>query len=448
MMKKLFAFLFVLLCGTAQSAQVVNVEYIHNAIKQKWDITVPYNSELTNPRVVANMKYLLTAVDVANQILGTDTNFGDGEYATLAATDTVATDTAVATLIKKSDYPFVISTTETNSFSFSISAAGKFYVDWGDGNIETIEKSDTTNIKYSHAYSETQTYKIKIGGRATAYNTGTTTATISFSGNKQLAKIGGNLSAIFPTISNKSQPRFYQTFNNCTALGGGIPTNLFADIFGKPTSTMFSGTFANCNKLTGEIPENLFAQLNGEPTFQLFNNTFLNCSGLTGKIPAKLFAGISGAPTQYLFDSTFNGCSGLNGEIPADLFQGISGTPQYGVFYRTFSGCSGLRGAIPENLFSGITGTPAGSMFYYTFFGCKGLTSIPDNLFGNISGTAKTNMFAGTFSGCTGLQGASATINGQYLYNIWPDATEAQIGDMYFNATGLDDYANIPTTWK
>ncbi len=450
-MKRLFAFLFFLFCGVAHSAQVVNVEYIHNAIANRWYISIPYNPELDNPHVAANMKYLLTTIDVANQILngGQLTDYGNGEFATTAAADTIATNNAIENLVKSVDYSFFISTTpDTSSFSFKFSASGTFYVDWGDGIIETIKKSDTTNVTYTHPYVDASSYKIRIGGRATAYSNDAKTAAISFSGNKKVAAINGSLGAIFPTISSKQQPRFYQTFNNCTNMSGNIPAKIFSGISGKPTTTMYTGVFANCTSLTGEIPPDLFGNLSGAPSYQLFNNAFLNCSGLSGRIPSKLFAGLSGSPTEYLFDSTFSGCSGLSGEIPADLFRGISGTPLYGVFYRTFSGCSGLTGPIPENLFSGIYGTPAGSMFYYTFYNCTGLTSIPDNLFGNISGSAKTNMFGGMFSGCIGLGGNSAKINGQYLYDIWPDATETQIGDMYYNATRLNDYTNIPTAWK
>ena len=450
-MKKLILFLFVLLCGTAQSAQVVNVEYIHNAIAEKWGISVPYNPALKNPLVVANMKYLLTTIDVVNEIVNgkKTTDYGNSDFATLQAADTIATIQAIDTLVDGDvEYKFFITTTDITDFSFRISAQGTFFVDWGDTNVQVIQKPNTDNTTYSHTYDISGVYTIRIGGKATGYSNVSKTAAISFAGNKKLALISGSLGTIFPTISSKSQPRFYQTFSNCTMLGGKIPAKLFDGISGKPASTMFVGLFANCGKLTGSIPENLFAGLNGAPSYQLFNNTFLNCSGLTGQIPDKLFAGISGSPTEYLFDSTFSGCSGLSGEIPADLFRGISGTPLYGVFYRTFSGCSGLTGAIPENLFSGIYGAPSGGMFYYTFFGCKGLTSIPENLFGDISGTAKTAMFAGMFSGCAGLQGESAKINGKYLYNIWPDATSTQVDDMYYNATGLDDYADIPSVWK
>lgn len=45
------------------------------------------------------MKYLLTVVDIANEYLNDEktTNYGDGEYATLAAADKIATDTAIDT---------------------------------------------------------------------------------------------------------------------------------------------------------------------------------------------------------------------------------------------------------------------------------------------------------------------------------------------------------------
>jgi hypothetical protein len=47
-----------------------------------------------------------------------------------------------------------------------------------------------------------------------------------------------------------------------------------------------------------------------------------------------------------------------------------------------------------------------------------------------------------------GLTGPSAKINGQYLYEIWPDATATQVRAMYCGATGLSDCADIPSNWK
>ncbi|MBD5400845.1 hypothetical protein HDR61_03835, partial [bacterium] len=67
---------------------------------------------------------------------------------------------------------------------------------------------------------------------------------------------------------------------------------------------------------------------------------------------------------------------------------------------------------------------------------------------GDISGTAQYGMFASMFYGCTSLTGASAKINGKYLYEIWPDATTNRVGSCYSGDTGLDDYADIPAEWQ
>ena len=332
-MKKIFFALIGCISALyAHAAQIANIEYVHKMIEHKWDITVPYNPTLSNVKSMANMKYLLTAIDVANEILNGEktTDYGNGEFATLQVANTTATNQAVETLVRKIDKgPEVTLTTtdDTDSFGFLISAAGKFYVDWGDGTIETITKPDTTDTTYLHDYSTTGEYTIGIGGQATAYNTDEYTAAISFVDYAwQIASIDGSLGAIFGTLSSdtNNQPRF--------------------------------------------------------------NGTFQNAYNMKGSIPSDLFAGISGAPASDMFNSTFSGCSKL--------------------------------------------------------------TSIPENLFGNISGTAQSYMFYNTFYNCTSLTGPSARINGQYLYEIWPDATSSQVSDMYYNATGLSDYSSIPSAWK
>ena len=461
-MKKILLILFgVLFVSGAYSAQIANVEYVHKMIEQTWDITVPYNSALNSVKQIANMKYLLSAIDVANHMLNgsATTDYGNGEFATTQVADTDTVNTAVETLITDNggrNYKFFITTTSnTTSFSFSISAAGEFYVDWGDGTRNKITRTNTQELEYSHNYSTAGTYTIKIGGKATAYNTSTTTAAISFCVNysdtqsKKIASIDGSLGAIFGTLSSdtNNQPSFYQTFYDATNMTGSIPSDLFAGISGAPASSMFSSTFQNCSGLTGAIPDGLFGNLTGAPAEYMFNLTFAGCSGLTGAIPDGLFAGISGEPKLGMFWSTFSSCSGLT-SIPENLFAGISGAPASYMFNNTFSGCRGLTGAIPSDLFAGISGAPAEGMFNSTFFNCSGLTSIPENLFGNISGTAKNYMFYSTFYNCTSLTGPSARINGQYLYEIWPSATSTQVGDMYYNATGLSDYATMPTVWK
>ena len=391
MRKILFALIgcFVAIC--AHAAQVVNVDYVHKLIAQKWDISVPIKTN--NIMAVANMKYLLTAVDVANEILNGEktTDYGNTEFATTQVADTVATIQAVDTLVRKEiEYKFFLTTTpDTSSFEFSISAAGEFVVDWGDGTVETITKPDTTNTTYTHNYATANTYTIGLSGQATAYNTNTSTAAISFDDagfSESIASIDGSLGAIFGTLSSdtNNQPRFYQTFHNA--------------------------------------------------------------SNMTGSIPSDLFAGISGAPASYMFYETFRGCT-LTGAIPDGLFAGISGAPAEGMFYGTFDGCSGLT-SIPVGLFAGISGNGAFIMFLRTFAGCSGLTSIPENLFGNISGTAQNNMFEGMFMDCTSLTGPSARINGKYLYEIWPNLEFQFVYGPYYGCTGLSDYSTMPAVWR
>ena len=435
---------------------------------------------------------------------------------------------------------FITTTPNTTSFSFKISARGSFYIDWGDGNVETFIKNNTTNTTYSHTYTSAGEHKISIGGHVTSYATGATISAINFSSNTNIAKIEGSLGAIFSTIGDGSassqQPRFYNTFYMCTNLAGSIPKDLFTGIKGKPVtymfnntfrgcsglngsipeelfagiegtpaSSMFSGTFWGCRGLEGTIPENLFAKIEGQPASSMFYGTFSGCSGLGGTIPENLFAKIEGKPASSMFYATFNECSKLSGPIPEKLFAKIEGAPASGMFYYTFlkctnidgpipgnifakitgkpaadmfhgtfaqtsvnsaipanlfagidgqpakgmysglfSGCSHLSGAIPNKLFGKIYGAPAANMFYGTFTNCSSLTSIPEDLFGDISGTAATDMFREAFSNCTSLTGPSARINGEYLYNIWPDENNG----CYHYASGLSDFGNIPEGWK
>ncbi len=58
-----------MLAPVARSAEMVNVEYVHNVLNWRWGIDLPYNSALENPGIAANMKYLLTVVDIANEYL-------------------------------------------------------------------------------------------------------------------------------------------------------------------------------------------------------------------------------------------------------------------------------------------------------------------------------------------------------------------------------------------
>ena len=409
-------------------APIINVKYVHDAIRTKWGLNIPYNAGLTNPAAAANMRYVLGMVDRANARFNIETHYGTGPYATSAAANRTTANRAIEKLVDKpSGYPFIATTTpDTTDFDFDLSASGTFYVDWGDGTVDTIEKNDVNKQSFSHTYETAGTYVVKLGGRATGYNQDKEPVVhptsldddavvygapdedynyipvISFAGNEYLAKIEGSLGKIFPTLPGGIQPRFSHTFVRCISLSGTIPGELFSGISGAPVAGMFYGTFSGSEGLTGAIPEKLFAGISGAPATGMFAETFFECLGLTGAIPEKLFAGISGAPAEFMFYGTFAGCGGLTGAIPEKLFASISGAPAPYMFYGTFVGCTGLT-AIPEKLFAGISGAPAVGMFAGTFASCKGLTAIPKNLFGNISGAPADEMFNSTFSGCEGL---------------------------------------------
>ena len=248
------------------------------------------------------------------------------------------------------EFPFIMTTTpDTTEFSFEISAAGKFVIDWGDGNIEKINKNLTGERTISHSYKNAAPHEIKLGGKATGYDGN---AAISFHENTNLAKIDGSLGQIFSTLSDGTQPHFgtpwywHGTFQECTNLTGSIPENLFAGIKGAPARGMFINTIDGCSNLTGSIPEKLFAGVSGAPAEDMFSHTFYGCSGLSGSIPEKLFAGIKGAPARYMLHYTFYGCTGLSGNIPEKLFAGIYGPPASDMFSGTFWNCSGLLGTM------------------------------------------------------------------------------------------------------
>lgn len=409
--------------SVANAAEIASVRYIHELLEHNYGVYVPVNDTLTDEDldVPANMLYLLTVVDIANEFIsGVRTTYSSSVYATEDAADTVATIQAYDTLLKEVEvldyeYPFEM-TVSGGSLSFTISAQGEFYIDWGDGTQETITKPDTTNTTYSHSFTGYETYSVRLGGLATDYNDDITTAAISFYGDSSISTIQGNLSRIFPTLENGENPRFYQTFAEMSVTGA-IPANLFIDLVGAPVENMFYRTFYGSNGFRGAIPESLFGTMTGAPAKAMFYETFRGLSQLTGGVPEKLFSSITGAPAENMFYGTFYGLSKLQGTIPSGVFAGISGAPAPGMFNQTFANCSKLSG-------------------------------IGEGVFGNLSGAAQDNMFYRTFYGDKKLTGYTPKINGQYLYEVWPDATSAQVGGMFGSCNKLSDYRSLPSVWR
>ena len=295
MRKILFSVLGCLVAVCAHAAQIVNVDYVHKLIAQKWDVSVPIKAN--SPMQVANMKYLLTAVDVANEILNGEktTDYGNIEFATLQVADTVATIQAVDTLIQKPiEYKFFITVDmekvnegciyweqeedATSKFGLDFSAAGTFYVDWGDGTSEIIKKTDTETISYFHDYgSKNGVYTVKIGGKATDYGD---SSVFYFNGRYDLCsnlldgivQIDGSLGAIFSTLSDGTQPIFSGIFDSCHLLSS-IPENIFDGITGDLRDEMFFLTFAETS-LTGPS-----ARINGKYLYEIWPDATCNQVG-------------------------------------------------------------------------------------------------------------------------------------------------------------------------
>jgi len=332
---------------------------------------------------------------------------------------------------------FSVGTTSISSgetFKFTMTAQGTFYVDCGDGGTlsssandvsgKTVTRSNTTEATYTCTYSTTGTKTIRFGGAVTGYSTSGKVAALSFSSNKGSASlvsgISGSLGALFPTLgqSNGQKPSFYDIFYNCTKITS-IPTGFFNGVTAV-ANYGFAGTFQNTSITS--IPSDLFGTVVGGSTY-MFYYTFYGCTSLT-TIPSGLFSGITTGATQ-MFYSTFSGCSSLT-TIPSNLFSGIT-TGASSMFAYTFNGCTSLT-TIPSNLFSGIT-TGASGMFQQTFTRCTSLTTIPSGLFSNIT-TGASQMFSNTFYGCSNLSGyiPPSTFAG-LIANNHPTAT-----DMWDNA--------------
>ncbi len=302
------------------------------------------------------------------------------------------------------DAKFTIITKPISYFEFRISASGKFYVDWGDGNITEYVKTDKSSLPIYHTYSDSQTRTIRIGGLADGYSTTADTAVISFANwagqtntYDAIEYISGSLAQIFPTIENgdtlATQPRFWRTFNGCTNLKGQLSEDLFAELQGKPVEHMFYSTFMGCKNITGPIPEHFFGGISGQPASYMFDGTFSGCEKLgsengvpTYSIPENLFANITGTTVPHMFPGTFFDCKSLTGTIPENLFVNISGEPKERIFAATFSGCENLSGEIPSGLFANISGPLVDKSFRRTFKDTYSLEGwVPENLFANIN---------------------------------------------------------------
>ena len=274
-------------------------------------------------------------------------------------------------------------------FNFSMSAAGTFTVDCGDGGTlsgtgvsgNIIDRtSNTTYAEYACTYSTDGIKTIGFDGTATGYNSNPGQsyqhAPIAFFQNSYVASVSGDLSAIFPSLgSSYSQyPRFMYTFAYSTNL-----TSMSQTLFSGYTSSgesMFWCTFFGCTNLE-TIPYGLFDNITTGAE-SMFSGTFAYCTGLTS-LPSGLFQHITTGATS-LFESTFEACTNLQ-NIPGNLFSNLtSGADR--MFWGTFARTALTH--IPENLFSSIT-TGADYMFYAMFMNDTALNGyIPKSTFAGL----------------------------------------------------------------
>lgn len=276
------------------------------------------------------------------------------------------------------DQKFTVTTTNmaaNTTFKFVLSAAGTFYVDWGDGStVDTITRNNTTPTEYSHTYTTAGVKTIKFAGLATEYNTTTynnekdssgaairfaaVTADISTNtgGTPALiTELGGSIGSVFPTLGNSSNqiPIFFDLCQECTALTT-ISSNLFSGVTGAKTN-MFRGVFDKCSNLA-TLPATLFSDISGSAP-NMFRSAFYQCSSLT-TLPAGLFDGINGAQNA-MFKYTFAGTTGLTGYIPATLFDGLHNGTATDLMTNIFANGCGLATTCPSGTQQVTTGYEA-----------------------------------------------------------------------------------------
>lgn len=239
---------------------------------------------------------------------------------------------------------FTVTTTNLSAnteFRFTITAEGTFYVDWGDGTVETLSHISTLEVLHKHKYTTGGVKTIRFGGIATEYSMVGTASAIQFGGSMTgsllptrdlVAALDGDLSAIFPALQSNTSiddtPRFYRAFYNCSNLKT-IPATLFSG-YTTGVRQMFDSTFYGCSSLES-IPATLFANVTTGAR-EMFQSTFNGCSNATGFISYSLFAGLiaNGSPYETdMMKNIFNGDDKLAYQCPCTTKQYITGYESY-----------------------------------------------------------------------------------------------------------------------
>ena len=336
-----------------------NLEHYENACYTTWTHSINYHnlSGATNNNPISYTASLLpmelsglsrdryTFMGWCSSVIsGDDVECPAGDLVTEIPVGSITDIDLYATW--RTSYEFFIDTTKdtVGEFTLYISAAGRFFIDWGDDSpTEVINKSDTDSfLPITHTYETQKSYTISIGGTATDYSEEDGVLYINYdNGREFVAALRGSLGHVFPTIRNSNdqiiaQPKFKNAFSDCTSLES-ISADLFDDVTGA-TSQMFYNTFAYTP--IASIHSTLFSGITGAAA-EMFAGTFAGTS--ITSIPATLFSGITGAATE-MFAGTF--AETQITFIPAGLFNGVTGAAE-GMFSGTFAECTEL-GADPK----------------------------------------------------------------------------------------------------
>ena len=343
-------------------------------------------------------------------------------------------------------------------FWFGLSAAGKFEADYGDGYVETINRTNNTTFKvYKHTYTkETGADPNKMPAGYSHDNTGVRTARFCIrrktgpteysTDEMNLAwKNGATVKLPMPTISFSP----YLTGDNTDINYQWKVTKIYGGLSGSRGVFPSLGPNGNQNPaFTGT-----FLAVVPYGSSLSFNNVFHAGNGTIGTRIGQFafaFAGV-GSLFANLMDMTTDVLSSVNGATRASMFLG------------TFAGYGGKL-ILYNNTFGGLTGKPQSRLFENTFSGTEISGQIPSRFFGDdIYGVASTNSFTETFKNCTYLgadQSALPTITSDpenfvyasFFKNLLSVSSASGVMTDIFKGTALPDkcpkgVGRVTTVW-
>ena len=276
-------------------------------------------------------------------------------------------------------------------------------VDWGDGNVETM--SGYNDAKWTHAYVDSGDYEVTIEG---------TFETFYFN------NAGDKLKLI--SISNLGfvgWASFEKAFYGCTSLNsvtGDADTSLVTSMY-----SMFRG----CSSMT-TAPAT--ATWDTSLVTSMYT-MFLDCSSMTTAPATATWDTSLVASMQAMFHS----CSSMTTAPATATWDTSLMTSMSSMFYN----CSSMTNA-PE---TATWDTSLVTSMYRMFIYCSSMTTVPTFSTTNSVKLANVSkMFNGIGSGTTG------TVNEFWNTTNFPNITTYT--DFATGATGLDNYADIPDSWK